>query len=202
MRHAIILAMAASALSGCSPAPPKALHTVTIGQGPTGDELHLALPLIIAAPAGRGGGFLFTDKVIEEIDAADTLLLMIGAGAAWDRNRGVVGCDTYETLEKERHYVRVDWEMLGFDKAQQRRILDAAERHGVKAPDTIYTFATYWLGSGDRAEGRIREVIGHEEVRYLYTFELIERGKFVLVVRKRRQRVRIVSPGEAPGASR
>ena len=201
MRGAIILGMAASFLSGCSRAAPRVLHTITIGQAPTGDEFHLALTLTIAAPPGRGAGFLFTDKVIEEIDAADTLLLMIGAGAAWDPNGGVVGCHAYNGLEKERDYVRVDWEMLGFDKAEHRRIVDTGKRHGVKASDTIYTFGTYWLGAGDRTKGRIRQVIGREEVCYLYTFELIERGKFVVVVRKRRQRVRIVSPREAPGGN-
>jgi len=198
MRHVIVLTLATLILSGCPSAAPKVLDSVTIGQTSTDDEIRLVLPLTIICPPARAGAFLFSDKPIKEIDGSDTLTLMIGSGAAWGPDEWVVRCHTYEGLKKEDHYVRVDWDMLGFDEARQRRIVALAKRHGVKAPETIYTFANYWLHSEDGCGEQVRRIVGGE-ARWLYTFEKIESTEFVTVVRKRRQRVRIVSP--APPAA-
>ena len=157
-------------------------------------EIHLALPFTITVPAGRKVGFLFTDKPIQEIEAAHTLCLMIGSGFAWDPERRTVDCYTCDGLEEESQYVSVDWEDLGFDEKQQERIIALATRNGVDPPDRIYTFGVYWLRSAEPAVQQIDRVDGLPRARHLYTFEVIDEDQFVSVVRKRRQPVRLASP--------
>jgi len=171
---------------------PKTIDRLEIGKEPADSYLRLKLPLTITLPAGKQGGFLFSDKLIVEIDQEkmDNLMLMDGCGAAWDRDGGSVGHLEYHGLQKEHDYVRVDSKELGFDKEQQNQVANAAQRNAVNPSNVIYTFGTYWLD----LTSRLGDVKGRDKVRYLYTFEQIEKDDQVRVVKKRRYHVTVVAP--------
>lgn len=175
---------------------PKTIDRLEIGKEPTDTRLRLKLPLTIALPPGKEGTFLFSDKIILEIDQAnmDNLLRMYGCGAAWEPNGGSVGHMEYHGLRKMQDYIRLDRDELGFDKDQKARIIELGQRNGTQPPNTVYTFGTYWIDETLR-EGRITDVKGREKVRYLYTFEVIEKGKHVRAVKRRRYHVTI-APNE------
>ena len=171
---------------------PKTIGRLVIGAEPGDSYLHLKLPLTIALPPGKQGAFLFADRMVVEIDPWDSLLLVNDTAVTWDRDKGLVGHLEYHNLEKGRDWGRVHWPELGLNEDQQRQIVEAGKRNNVGRPDAVYKFGTYWLNP--KREARITDVEGREKVRYLYTFELIEEGKYVRAVAKRRYHVTLAAP--------
>ena len=96
----------------------------------------------------------------------------------------------YHSLKRKDDYIRLDRDDVEFSKDQKSRILEIGRRNGTQPPNTVYTFGTYWIDK-DRREARIGDVKGREKVRYLYTFEVIEKGKHVRAVKRRRYYVTI-----------
>lgn len=191
----MVTALTGVAVAGCSrqtAVPVREVRMTEIG----GEEtVPLALPITLQAPPGRAIRFLFTDKPIEELAGVRMISLMNGTGIAWDLDKGSVTCYRYGRLEKGKDYIRASRDELGFDAATQDAIVALADRNGVKSPETIYTFGTYRLAP-DTQEQRIVEVQRRAHVRYLYTFETIAESEYVDVVRKRRQAVKVIPPGE------
>lgn len=172
---------------------PKTIDRLEISALPSDSRLRLQLPLTLAVPEGKQAGFLFTDRMIVEIDEWERLLLRNGRAVSWDANTGSVGHLEYHPLVKERDWGRVIWEGLKFSEDQQREIIETGKRNGVGRPDAVYMFGTYWIAKG-RKDVRITDVEGGEKVRYLYTFELIEKGEHVRAVAKRRYHVTVAAP--------
>jgi lysophospholipase L1-like esterase len=172
---------------------PKTIDRLEIGKMPADSRLRIKLPLTIALPPGKQGAFLFTDRMIVETDSRDSLLLMNSSAVTWDQNEGSVGHLEYHGLEKGRHWGRVHWTELGLNKDQQRQIVKTGERNNVGRPDAVFKFGTYWIDKGSK-EARITDVEGREKVRYLYTFEMLEKGKLVTAVKRRRYHVTVAAP--------
>lgn len=148
------------------------------------EELRLLLPLDVNVQPGSEIAFLFTDGIIEEIENSETIARMNGTGITWDQK--AVKCYRYSGLEGNDEYISVDSDELGFSKKTQADIVGLAGRHNVESPGRIHAFGVYLFHSMTAREHRIHEVDGWQRVRYLYTFEAVDKDEYVSIVRVRR----------------